>query len=67
MEYTAPRRRRASVPLAFADHMDRFLAGDRPPSSPERAKMLACAYPALDRPMILFQNVVEMVVLQSIR
>src|ERR1700726_5319904 len=39
--------------------MDRFVAGDRAPSSPERAKMLACAYPALDRPMILFQNVVE--------
>src|SRR5271167_2847523 len=39
--------------------MDRFVAGDRTPSSPERAKMLACAYPALDRPMILFQNVVE--------
>src|SRR5271169_2519266 len=55
----ALRRRRASVRLAFADHMDRFVAGDRAPSSPERAKMLACAYPALDRPMILFQNVVE--------
>src|SRR5271166_3398836 len=39
--------------------MDRFVAGDRAPSSPERAKMLACAYPTLDRPMILFQNVVE--------
>src|SRR5260370_39001179 len=39
--------------------MDRFVAGDRAPSSPEGAKMLACAYPALDRPMILFQNVVE--------
>src|SRR5258708_40055814 len=59
MEETAPRRGRASVRLAFADHMDRFVAGDRAPSSPERAKMLACAYPALDRPMILFQNVVE--------
>src|SRR5271166_1217575 len=45
--------------LAFADHMNRFVAADRAPSSPERAKMLACAYPALDRPMILFQNVVE--------
>src|SRR5260370_8795583 len=59
MEKTAPRRQRASVRLAFADHMDRFVAGDRAPSSPERAKMLACAYPALDRPMILFQNIVE--------
>ena len=31
--------------------MDRFVVGDRAPSSPERAKMLACAHPALDRPM----------------
>src|SRR5260370_42413868 len=59
MEKTAPRRQRASVRVAFADHMDRFGAGDRAPSSPERAKMLDCAYPALDRPMILFQNVVK--------
>src|SRR5271166_4627964 len=35
MEETALRRRRASVRLAFADHMDRFVAGDRVPSSPE--------------------------------
>src|ERR1700736_4716207 len=39
--------------------MDRFVAGDRAPSPPERANMLACASPALDRPMILFQNAVE--------
>src|SRR5271165_2185796 len=59
MEQTDLRTRRTPARLAFADHMDRFVAGDRAPSSPEGAKMLACAYPALDRPMILFQNVVE--------
>ena len=39
--------------------MDRFVTGDRVPSSPERAKMVAFAYPAFDRPMILFQKVVQ--------
>ena len=39
--------------LAFADHMDRFVTGDRAPSCPKRAKMLACADPAFDRPAIL--------------
>src|SRR3979411_2361816 len=39
--------------------MNRFIAGDRIPSAPEGAKMLARAYPAFDRPMILFQNIVE--------
>jgi hypothetical protein len=33
--------------LAFADHMNRFVAGDRTPSSPKRTKMLACAHLAL--------------------
>ena len=35
--------------LTFADHMNCFIAGDRAPSSPEGAKMLARAGPALDR------------------
>ena len=35
MEQTDLRRRRTSVRLAFANHMDRFVAGDRAPSSPE--------------------------------
>ena len=47
--------------LAFADHMNRFVAGDRTPSSPERTKMLACAHPAFDGPVILFQNVTALV------
>ena len=59
VEQTDFRARRTSIRLAFAEHMNCFVTGDRAPSSPERAKMLACAYPALDRPMILFQNVVE--------
>ena len=45
--------------LAFADHMNRFVAGDRTPSSPERTKMLACAHPAFDGPVILFQDIIE--------
>ena len=45
--------------LAFADHMNRFVAGNRTSSSPERTKMLACAHPAFDGPVILFQNIIE--------
>jgi hypothetical protein len=33
--------------------MNRFVAGDRAPSSPEGAKMLACTHPAFDGPVIL--------------
>src|SRR5258705_7580162 len=39
--------------------MNRFVAGDRAPSSPEGAKMLACTHPAFDGPVILFQDVIE--------
>src|ERR1700686_2150232 len=39
--------------------MNRFIAGDRAPSSPEGTKMLTRADPTLDRPMILFQYIVE--------
>jgi len=59
MEQTNPRLRRASARLAFADHMDRFIAGDRTPSSPERAEALTGVDPALDRPVVLFQNVIQ--------
>jgi hypothetical protein len=37
--------------------MNRFIAGDGAPSSPKRAKMLARVNPALDGPVILFQNI----------
>jgi hypothetical protein len=49
----------ASVRLAFANHMDRLVAGNCAPSAPERTEMLAGADQAFDRPMILFQNIVE--------
>src|ERR1700740_2419288 len=39
--------------------MNRFVAGDRAPSSPEGAKMLACPDPALDGPVVLFQDVIK--------
>src|SRR5208282_4780673 len=54
-----PPTRSILASLAFADHMDRLVAGDRTPSSPKRAKMLAGVNPALDRPVILFKDIVE--------
>src|SRR5271166_6863474 len=59
MEQIDLRTHRTPARLAFADHMNRFVAGDRAPSSPEGAKMLTRSDPALDRPMILFQDIVE--------
>ena len=59
MEQTDLRTRRTPARLALADHMNRFIAGDRTPSSPEGTKMLACAHPAFDGPVILFQNIVQ--------
>jgi hypothetical protein len=52
-------RTRHTFALAFADHVDRLVASDCAPGSPEGTKMLACFDPPLDRPMILFQNIVE--------
>src|SRR5271157_4305706 len=59
VQLTDLRTRRTPARLAFADHMNRFIAGDRTPGSPERTKMLACAHPAFDGPVILFQNIIE--------
>src|SRR6516165_3015347 len=56
VEQTDRRRRRTSTRLVFAHHMDRFVAGDCAPGSAERAKMLACAHPALDRPELLLSE-----------
>ena len=39
--------------------MNRLIAGDRAPGSPEGAKMLACTHPAFDGPMVLFQDLIE--------
>jgi hypothetical protein len=59
MEQTDLHAHRTPARLAFADHMNRFIAGDRASSSPEGAKMLTRADPALYRPMILFQDVTK--------
>jgi hypothetical protein len=59
VEQTDLRTRRTSIRLAFADHVNGFVTGDGAPSSPEGAKMLTRADPAFDCPMILFQNIVE--------
>src|ERR1700730_1592277 len=39
--------------------MDRLVARNCAPGAPKRTEMLTRADPALDRPMILFQNIVE--------
>src|SRR5262249_30726467 len=59
MEHTHLRTRRTSPRLAFANHMNGLVTSDCTPGSPEGAKMLTRADPALNRPMILFQNIVE--------
>jgi len=58
MEQTDLHACRTPARLAFADHMNRFIAGDRAPSFPEGTKMLTGADPALDGPAILFQDVI---------
>src|SRR5271166_4283781 len=59
MEQTDLRTHRTPARLAFANHVNRFIAGDRAPSSPEGAKMLTRVDTAFDRPVILFQDVIE--------
>ena len=44
--------------LAFADHMNRFVAGDCAPGAPKRTEMLTRVDPLLDRAVVLFQNIV---------
>jgi hypothetical protein len=39
--------------------MDRFVTGQGAPSSPEGAEILTRVDPTLDRPMIRFQDVIE--------
>ena len=45
--------------LAFADHVHGLVAGDGAPSSPERPEILTGADPALDGPVILFKDIIE--------
>jgi len=53
------RTQRTVARLPLADHMNRFIAGDRAPCSPEGSKMLACVNPTFDDPVVLFQEIIE--------
>ena len=59
MEQTDPRRRRTSARLAFADHVDYLVAGQRAPGSPKRTETLAGVNPPLDGPVVLLQDIIE--------
>src|SRR5260370_28666389 len=59
MEQTDLDACRTPARLAFADHMNRLVTGNCAPSSPEGAEMLTRVDPTLDGPMILFQDVIE--------
>src|SRR5271167_3212368 len=45
--------------LAFADHVDYLVAGQRAPGSPKRTETLASVNPALDGPVVLLQDIIE--------
>ena len=49
MEQTDPRRR-TSARLAFADHVDYLVAGQRAPGSPKAMEALAGVNPPFDGP-----------------
>ncbi len=57
MEQTDLPTCRTPARLAFADHMNRFIAGDRAPSSPEGAEMLTGVDPSLDGAVVLLHVV----------
>src|SRR6202171_5307189 len=59
MEQTDFRTRRTPVRLAFADHMNRFIAGDSAPRTPERAEVLTRVDPTLDRAVVLLEHVIQ--------
>jgi hypothetical protein len=59
MDQTDPSRRRTSARLAFADHVDYLVAGQRAPGSPKRTETLAGVNPPLDGPMFLLQDIIE--------
>ena len=59
MELTGLHACRTPARLAFANHMDGLVTGDRAPSSQKGTKTLASAHSAFDNPVVLFQNIVE--------
>jgi hypothetical protein len=59
MEQTDPRRQCTSARLAFADHVNYLVAGQRAPGSPKRTETLAGVNPPLDGSVVLLQNIIE--------
>jgi len=60
MEQSKPRRRRTSARLAFADHVDYLVAGQRSPGSPKRTKKPWLALTRRgNRPVVLLQDNIE--------
>ena len=55
MKQTNLRTYRTVARLPLADHM----TGDRAPCAPEGAKMSAGANPTFDGPVVLFQDIIE--------
>jgi len=45
--------------LAFVDHVDYLVAGQRAPGSPKRTEALAGVNPPLDGPVVLLQDIIE--------
>ncbi|MGA8656687.1 MAG: hypothetical protein WB586_11125 [Chthoniobacterales bacterium] len=54
MEQTDPHRRPASARQAFADHMNRLVASDRAPTTPNERKSKSVAEINLERRMITY-------------
>jgi hypothetical protein len=59
MKQTNLRTHRTVARLPLADHMNRFITDDRAPCAPEGAKMSAGANPTFDGPVVLFQDIIE--------
>ena len=45
--------------VGVANHMNRFVAGDRGAKQPRRSENVGLRAPAFDCPVILFQNIIE--------
>src|SRR6516164_1338518 len=59
VQQNSPPSRRTSARLAFANHMNRFIAGDCTPSGPKCSEVLTCVNPPLNRAAVLFQDIIQ--------
>ena len=59
MEQTDLRTHLTAARLAFVDHVDYLVAGQRAPGSPKRTEALAGVNPPLDGPVVLLQDIIE--------